>query len=175
MAHVDAILCVGDLVDGEGDVDRVVSILQASRVLTVRGNRDRWLLEDRLRDLPGVTLRSEVAAGTLIWLAGLPPTADVETAEGRLLLCHGVAGNDMRRLLPDDSDYALEANDELQSVLRDRRHAWMVCGHTHQRMVRDFGRLTAVNPGALSATEEPGFAVLDVVDRAVVFHDLRGP
>src|SRR3954471_21755332 len=43
--NVDAILSVGDIVDGPGDVDRTVALLRKHGVYAVRGNHDRWLVE----------------------------------------------------------------------------------------------------------------------------------
>ncbi len=53
---LDAVLCVGDVVDGGGDADRCCALLSAAAVSTVRGNHDRWFLEDTMRD-PGTLLR----------------------------------------------------------------------------------------------------------------------
>jgi predicted phosphodiesterase len=56
----ETILCVGDLADGQGDLDRCCDLLRQHDVLTVRGNHDRWLLSDLAKDLsdPAVTKRA---------------------------------------------------------------------------------------------------------------------
>ncbi|MDX6568798.1 MAG: hypothetical protein QOH15_1376, partial [Gaiellales bacterium] len=43
---------VGDIADGPGDIDACVSLLTEHDVLTVRGNHDRWLLTDAMRQEP---------------------------------------------------------------------------------------------------------------------------
>ena len=43
--EVDLLCCVGDIVNGPGDPDRCVELLEREHVLTVCGNHDRWLLE----------------------------------------------------------------------------------------------------------------------------------
>jgi predicted phosphodiesterase len=43
-AGVDALLCVGDIVDGRGDVDACCTLLAEHGVLSVRGNHERWML-----------------------------------------------------------------------------------------------------------------------------------
>ncbi len=63
--QLDAILAVGDIVDGPGDGARCCDLLQARGVQAVRGNHDRWFLKDELR-----------AGGT----ADLPATATPTTA-----------------------------------------------------------------------------------------------
>lgn len=47
--EVDAILAVGDIVDGPGDVNRCCEMLQARGVHVVRGNHDRWLANNEMR------------------------------------------------------------------------------------------------------------------------------
>ena len=89
--RVDAIVCVGDLVDGRGDVDRCVEQLVRHGVHTVRGNHDRWLLGDvtKMQSL------FELHVRTRDYLAALPKTRLYDTADGPLLLCHGLGDDDM--------------------------------------------------------------------------------
>src|SRR5690606_36226100 len=54
--QVDAVLAVGDIVDGPGDADRTVALLREAKTLTVRGNHERWLLTGEQRPLPDATL-----------------------------------------------------------------------------------------------------------------------
>ena len=54
--NVDTIVCTGDLVDGEGDVNACIRLLQAFNVHTVRGNHDRWILQHKVRHLPNAHL-----------------------------------------------------------------------------------------------------------------------
>lgn len=69
-------------------------------------------------------------------LKSLPPTLMLDLPQAKLLLCHGVGSNDIQRLGPDDSGYAISANEDLLKVLFDPSVAIMVCGHTHVPMVR---------------------------------------
>lgn len=111
-------------------------------------------------------------------LKSLPPTLMLDLPQGKLLLCHGVGSNDMQRLGPDDSGYAISANEDLLKVPFDPSVAIMVCGHTHVPMVRRFERgggkpaLLVVNAGTLAREDKPGFAILDVVARRVDFHSI---
>ena len=43
--NVDAVLCVGDLVDGPGDADATLALLEARDIQCVAGNHERWFLE----------------------------------------------------------------------------------------------------------------------------------
>jgi len=62
------------------------------------------------------------STGTRVYLAGLAPTRAVETSDGPLLLRHGIGDNDMCRLTPDDYGYAIEVNEDLARLVRERRY-----------------------------------------------------
>lgn len=172
---VDAILSVGDLADGGGDLDRCCQLLLAHGVLGVRGNHDRWFVQDPFR-------HCEVGLTALTHLAGLPPTRRLATLRGDLLLCHGVGDNDMVRLRPyHDERHARLAENALAVLLSDSTLSLAVGGHTHQRMVRSFTRqggppLVFINPGTLHRDDPAGFAVVDLERGVAHFHDLvEGP
>ena len=84
--RADQVLFVGDVVDGEGDVDRCCALLAASNALGVRGNHDRWLVEDRMRTLPHAHHKDALAPRSLALLSALPATRDIPTPRGLLLL-----------------------------------------------------------------------------------------
>lgn len=177
--RVDRILCCGDLVDGHGDVDRTCRLLAEHRVVTVRGNHDRWIRADDMRTLPNAHRMTSLAPASIELLKSLPPTVSLDVPGGKLLLCHGVAENDMRRLGPDDSGYAISTNDDLLKVLFDATISFMICGHTHTPMVRKFERgsgkpaLLVVNAGTLAREDQPGFVVLDLSARRVDFQRIE--
>lgn len=175
---VHQLLCVGDVVDGPGvdgsnDAERCCQLLRAWNVATVKGNHDRWFLDNTMRDLPDITPREEVSETSIQWLQALPLTLSFETIAGPLLLCHGVGENDMKRLAPDDSAYDLECNVELQAVLRDNYFRFLVGGHTHRRMVRRMENLTAINAGTLLPLQHPRVATVDFERGCVQFHDFE--
>jgi predicted phosphodiesterase len=180
---VEAVLFVGDVVDGLGDVDRCCALLRGARAIGVRGNHDRWLLEDTMRSLSNAHTREDLTPPSLALLESLPPVRDVDTPLGRLLLCHGVGENDMCRLRVDADGYALATHEELASIVQSRRYALVVGGHTHERMVRryraaDFGRegdadVVFVNPGTLARDATPCCAILDGGDGSVAFFELE--
>lgn len=158
----DAILAVGDIVDGSGDLARCVSLLREHRATAVRGNHERWFLDGKVRGLPHAHHRADVDSESIEWLERLPPTWTGETIAGTLLLCHAVGDDDMIRLLPDDDASALAANDPLQRVLGSGVEI-MVCGHTHKPMVRTVFGLLVVNAGTLEG--RPGFVHVDLAAR----------
>jgi putative phosphoesterase len=171
---LDAILCVGDVADGRGDVDACCRLLVEARVECVRGNHDRWLLRNELRDLEDATRVELLSRETLAYIKGLPTTRRFETPAGRLLVCHGLGETDMASVGPDDVGYALEANDVLQNILGTRDVAIVVNGHTHKRMVRRIDHLTIINAGTLFSDHEPGFLIVDFAANVVRLYDLQG-
>ncbi len=172
-ARVDRILCTGDLVDGQGNIDRACALLREANVLVVRGNHDRWIRADELRSLPHAHHMTQLAVETIALLKELPPTRTIDLpAGGKVLLCHGVGANDMLGLLPDTRGDAIAGNEDMLAILFDATIRVMVGGHTHRPMLRRLERgrgqppLFAVNPGTLARQDEPGFAILDLHDEA---------
>jgi putative phosphoesterase len=170
--RVEHVLFVGDVVDGEGDVDRCCELLASARALGVRGNHDRWLLAGTMRSLPRAHARDALTAASVALLESLPAVREIATPKGLMLLCHGVGENDMQRLRPDDDGYALASNDALAELVRERRYTLAVGGHTHERMVRRFGDLVFVNPGTLALDSAPCCAILDLARQRVAFFAL---
>jgi len=168
----DAILCTGDIVDGVGDCERCLALLAEHRVVSIRGNHDRWLAYD---SGPAISQGSRPAALSkerLLQLRLLPPTLTFDTPAGRLLLCHGLGKNDLRELRPDDTGSSLDANLELQQ-LRKSEYAFVINGHTHQRMVRDYDGVTVINAGTLHVDRDPVFATVDFDERVVQFYGIE--
>jgi len=171
---VERILSVGDISDGRGDINRCCALLDAPDVLGVRGNHDRWLLANDMRVLLHAQTLSDLVPTARKFLASLPPTRTLKTIAGDLLLCHAVGDDDMIRLREDDEGYALTANDALQAVLASGV-PFMVCGHTHQPMVRAFVGLTVINAGTLHRDFAPCFCEIDFENRVVQFFDIEDP
>lgn len=167
--RLDRILAVGDIVDGPGDADRCCELLASHDVLTVRGNHERWFLNGEMRELPDST--QEVSVRSERFLRSLPATVELETAAGRLMLCHGVGDDDMAALRPDSRGY------DLQAAIMHMRHrddlSLVVGGHTHQRMVRTVGPFSFLNPGTLRRDHDPGFMLADLLERRVQVWELR--
>lgn len=169
---VDAVLCVGDVADGPGDLDRTCALLQGAGVITVRGNHDRWLLAGEKRDRPGATPPEALSDASRRFLASLPPTMDLRTPRGGLHLCHGVGDDDMAALEPTTAGYGLQAIPTLRELMLRRDIHYCVGGHTHHRMIRRFQGLVFINPGTLLRGHDPCFAIAELPQRRVRFFDL---
>lgn len=173
-AKVEAVLAVGDLIDGFGDADRTVALLIEHEVVAIAGNHERWLLADTMRDLDGATL--EIADESRAWLAALPQTRVLDTARGKLLLCHGVGDDDMAELRPDTRGYGLQCALDGISAFEGAELRFAVGGHTHDRMVRALGSgITFINAGTLSRKRsDAGFGLVDLETGTVTFWDFAG-
>jgi predicted phosphodiesterase len=158
---LDALLCTGDLAakKGIGDTDRCCRLLSEAGVLTIRGNHDRWHIENEsvqhLLYGSGTVASSE----TRRFLRDLPPLREFLTPLGCLLLCHGIFRDDMTGIYPGGRDEAVTR--ALESYGLPGKYCFMVNGHTHRRMVRPLPGFTIVNAGSLCWDENPGFLIAD--------------
>jgi predicted phosphodiesterase len=158
---VDALLQIGDIADGPGDLTRTIALLKQHGVLAVRGNHDRWQLANQMRELPYAKQLHEVDASVVEYLSQLPVTREFRSARGRVLMCHGLGENDMVKVKPYDEGYALSSNLDLQRLISDRKQQFVINGHSHQAMLRSFGALSIVNAGTLLRDDERCFSVVD--------------
>ncbi|MES2461652.1 MAG: metallophosphoesterase family protein [Armatimonadota bacterium] len=168
----DAILCTGDLPAkrGIGDADRSCALLREANVLTIRGNHDRWHVEnEEVRRLFG-DAQKQMSPESQLFLRSRPPLRELETTLGTLLLCHGIAQDDMSGIYPGGPDE--DVSRALESYGLPGKFSFMVNGHTHRRMVRPLSGLTILNAGSLCWNEHPGFLIADFTSATVHFFDL---
>lgn len=170
-AQVDLIVCVGDIVDGSGDVNRCCALLRENKIPAVRGNHERWLLKNEMRLFADVHYLEDIEKDNLQWLRRLPSTLVFQAPRGSVLLCHGLGENDMKTLLPDESGYAISTNDELNKLLRESQYRYVIKGHSHRRMVRRLDDVTFINAGTLLQKHGPGFCIIDFRRQQVQFFD----
>ena len=170
---VDAIVCTGDIVDGAGDVSACVELLEAHNVQTVRGNHDRWLLEDKARHVPNAHLRHQLSEAVLEYLSQLPQQLDVATHAGLLKLCHGVGSNDLQKIWPGTARMPAERSTRLDDIIAAGEFALMINGHVHYRTMIHFDALTLLNAGTLRGDHHPGFSLLDLEENLVRGFELQ--
>lgn len=172
--QVDAILCVGDVADGFGDLARTVEVLARERVHVVTGNHDRWFLANEMRTLFPVQLRDEHAAAVeaaRFW----PPILEVDTILGPLLVGHGVADDDMAVIKPHTSLDEIRWIGAWRRLVTADRFRFLAGGHTHEAMVRTIDAITILNPGTLKRDKSPASAIVDLRERAMHVYDLADP
>ncbi len=166
-ANVDAIVCTGDIVDGEGSVSRCCAMLAAHAVQTVRGNHDRWLMEGKARHVPNAHLSSDLDDFSLNFLTDLPTQIRLQTTQGQLLLCHGVANNDLQKIWPGTARMPIERSAKLDEIIASGEFTYMINGHVHYRTMINFHELTLFNAGTLKGDHRPGFSILDCANQTL--------
>lgn len=162
---IDLLLCVGDVVDGPGDLGRCLELLTRAKARVTMGNHERWALAGEMRTLPFATPALVGEARAII--ASWPRTLDLATPHGGLRLAHGFDDDDMAELRPDTRGYALQAIPRLRELMLDPDVTYHLGGHTHERMTRAFPGLVALNAGTLSG-DDPTVMHLDFVAKKVV-------
>jgi putative phosphoesterase len=169
--NASAVLCVGDVVDGHGDIERCFSLLKDHDVICVRGNHERWCLAGEMRNLPSAT--QALSEASRAYVESWPKSLRFDTPMGGLLLCHGVGDDDMAELRPATRGYGLLEIAGLRDLMLDPDVNFMIGGHTHERMVRRFQGLVVVNAGTLAQEHDPCFGVLDFEAKRYAFHAAR--
>ena len=170
---VDALLAVGDIADGPGNLTTACALLETEGVLAVAGNHDRWLLAGEMRDLPDATPLSALTEPARRYLAALPKTRSLESARGPVLLCHGLGEDDMAGVRPDDEGEVLLGNPALQRLLGQSQPRFVINGHTHRPMLRVIDGLTILNAGTLHPKHRPVCALADFEGGHLQIYDLR--
>jgi putative phosphoesterase len=171
--RVDAVVSVGDLVDGPGDANETVRLLSKLGVLAVAGNHERWLLAGEMRDLPDATLIGTLKPESEAYLRALPRTRELATSAGRLLLCHGIGSNDFLGIRPDDSDEVAERQPGMIEIVMQGTE-FMVNGHTHRPMLRRIRSLCVINAGTLMPAHRSVCSVIDFAGGSIEFRDIFG-
>jgi Calcineurin-like phosphoesterase superfamily domain len=137
----------------------------------VRGNHERWLCADTMRDLPDATLT--LGAEARAFLAALPATIRFAAPCGEVLVCHGLRGDDMASVALDASASSLQWNEPLAALVDEERPLWVLNGHTHRRGVWSYRRLTVVNGGTLLRKHDPCISIVDIAGAQVTYLDVQ--
>lgn len=170
--NLDMVCSVGDLVDGPGDPNRTIELIKRFNVVTVRGNHERWLVRSEMRGLPDAQTRFDFDALAWVFLNRLPVELEFETVAGRMLLTHGLRGDDMGGVWPADDAIALHSNYPLWMMVASRKFAFVVNGHTHHRLVKTFEGMTIINAGTLYRRDNPCFCIADFEQLSVQYFNV---
>jgi len=172
--HLDLILSVGDIVDGPGDPNRTIELLIEHNVVCVRGNHERWLIKEEMRDLPDANTSSDLRTSSWEFVKNLPLWRKFETVAGTMLLCHGLGEHDMAGVRPWDDALTLHSNHALWKLVNLREYDFIVNGHTHRRLVQRFDDLTLINAGTLFREHDPCCLILDFEAGFAEYFNLPG-
>ena len=160
-ANACEIVCTGDIADGRSCVDTSIRLLRDYGVKTVRGNHDRWLLESKARHVPNAHHRETLSRQSIAFLETLPTQIQLNTVAGSLLLCHGIGDNDLRKVWPGTERMPVERSHELDKIIDEEEHRFLINGHVHFKTMIHFEKLTLLNAGTIKGDMWPGFMLID--------------
>ncbi|MEW6703228.1 MAG: metallophosphoesterase family protein [Pseudomonadota bacterium] len=154
---VDAIACLGDMIQGGPQPAQTVARLRDLGCPVVMGNSDAWLLSGRmtgtetLSDEQQARLEqgrqwslAELSAADRDYIAGFSPTIEVALAEGLSLLgFHGSPADFDQFIFPTTPE------PEFQALLSPHAHCILAGGHIHLQFVRRVRDLFFFNPGSV--------------------------
>jgi predicted phosphodiesterase len=169
----DAIVCTGDIVDGGGCPNEVVRLLDSANIHTVRGNHDRWVLQDKARHVPDAHVLEDLSSYSRSYLGSLPVQLSLPTIHGKLLLCHGVADNDLKKIWPGTERMEIERSQQLDEIIASGEYRYIINGHMHFRTLIHFESLTLINAGTLKGEHWPGFAIIDFEQHKITAFEFR--
>lgn len=152
---ITRIVALGDHLSGPLAARDCAEILMASDILCIRGNHDRYLLE-QTPDAMGPSDRvafDQLDPHHLDWLRGLPATL----RHGDLFLCHGTPDSDESywlETLGPDAEAQLRPLNQIAALAPDAPVT--LCAHTHvpRRVDLPDGRVI-LNPGSVGC---PGYS-----------------
>lgn len=148
----DVIVNLGDCVSGPLWPEETAAILRESNWPTVRGNHDRFLIEDPVEKLgpTDVFAAERLSPDSFAWLETTQATIRLNE---EVFLCHGTPDNDNRYLtekvegpkghLPDEQALLADLKGETAPII--------CCGHTHIPRVIHLHQTgqTILNPGSV--------------------------
>lgn len=154
---IDTVVNLGDHLSGPLEARRTADLLIARDFTSIRGNHDRWLIEQS----PAEMGPSDQAAHAQLqpehrdWLAALPPTL---VFRDEIFLCHGTPASDTTYWMEQVSTNGLVQMASIEDIEEGAEGIdlpLILCGHTHiPRVVRLRDGRLVVNPGSVGC---PGY------------------
>lgn len=150
--RISEVVNLGDHLSGPLEARRTADLLMQRGFSSIRGNHDRWLVEQDPSDmnLSDRFSHQQLEERHFNWLAGLPATA---TYRDKVFLCHGTPTSDTTYWLERVTEDAIIETTPLADVERQAdgiSTSLILCGHTHiPRSVRLSDGRMIVNPGSV--------------------------
>ena len=150
----DAVVCLGDLIQGGADPARCADLVRERGWPVVMGNADAFVL-DESSAATGVEAVTERQLAQRTWtleqlseeqrayVAGFAPTIELTVGPQRLLACHAVPASFDPVVLPSTPE------EEFRAHLEDVQADVVAAGHVHLQFVRRAGATLWVNPGSV--------------------------
>jgi diadenosine tetraphosphatase ApaH/serine/threonine PP2A family protein phosphatase len=149
---VDDIVNLGDMASGPLDARRTVDVLMALGATSVRGNHDRYLVEqtpDAMWPSDRIA-HAQLEQPHLDWLRSLPVTASFRDS---VYLCHATPLDDnvywLETVMPDGA-VRISPIEAIERLAQGIEQSLILCGHSHiPRAIRLRDGRMVVNPGSV--------------------------
>lgn len=154
---IDIVVNLGDHLSGPLEARRTADLLMARDFPSIRGNHDRWLIEQAPAEmgLSDKAAHAELEAAHRQWLSALPPTL---VFRDEIFLCHGTPASDTTYWMEQvsgDGLVHLAPIEDIEAAAEGIDLPLILCGHTHiARVVRLRDGRLVVNPGSVGC---PGY------------------
>jgi predicted phosphodiesterase len=165
---ITEVVNLGDHLSGPLEAARSADLLIACNFPSIRGNHDRYLVEQQPAELGASDKAAygQLKAPHLDWLRKLPPTL---VYRDDVFLCHGTPRSDTTYWMETVTKDAIIHATPIEDVEREAvaiNYPVILCGHTHiPRVVRLRDDRLIVNPGSVGC---PGY-----IDDAPVYHVMQ--
>jgi len=154
---IESIVNLGDHLSGPMAARETADLLLSIDVPSVRGNHDRWLVENPREDMISIdgAAYDQLEDHHLNWLRQLPPTLRLSQD---VFACHGTPGSDTTYWMEQVSPEGVVGPRPRDGVAKEALGidaGLLLCGHTHlpRRMDLPDGRVV-LNPGSVGC---PGY------------------
>ncbi len=143
---------LGDHFSGPLDASRTFDLLATRNFPSLRGNHDRWLIEQKPSEMgpSDKTAFDQLNRAALDWIRDLPQTL---TLFGDVFACHGTPTSDLSywmERVDDDGTVRPASLTEIEVEAAGLKASLILCAHTHlPRIARLPDGRVIVNPGSV--------------------------
>lgn len=161
--NVDHIFCLGDIAGYGDDIEKTVSVLEASQCESILGNHEQWYLDGNKTD------------AVTEYFKKLPRIIKLIIEDKKVYLVHASPPDSLTEGIRLLDEHGKPIEDEMNSWRRrlsDFDHDVLIVGHTHQVYAETLSSALVINPG--STAYNHSCAVLTLPDMTVQWFSLSG-
>lgn len=166
--NVNHICCAGDMIGYYIDGDAVISRLRQEAVICVKGNHEKYFLNelgyDNAKEYIYNLKTTLLSPDNLNYIRSLPDEITFEANGRKIYMTHSLPGN-CNAYIYNPLTTAIEIPEKTD---------YYVYGHTHLAGINYSNGVCFINPGSTGQTrdysQESSFAVLDTTDNMVSIH-----
>jgi len=172
---IDKYIFCGDIIGYFHQTTEVIKCLRQNRVLCIKGNHDAQYinalsdaaLRENLAKRYGRSYMTYLPKEYIIWLRNLPYRGSLSDEYASILFLHGSLKDALEgRVYPDT---------RITDEFIDDNYTYIIMGHTHYRMNRNYKNVILLNPGSIGQPRDKqgfSFMVLDTLKGEVGFHNI---